>query len=177
MTNLDQLHLVHESIGVFGSIQRRYGKTVYFCHCVAGYLEVLQHETIIVILPYIRRENHFIHTLEDILHEHDIHIKKIDYSSHRIFFNNNSNNVKIMSLDSISRMRPGDAGASHNQYPIIDLDDMPGRFFNEDFTIGNIHMLDKYYDNVQPPPGCREAAMKESYELFSQYVDNKTKLF
>lgn len=122
MTNLEHLHLVHESLVKIGRVPGRTGYTTYQCHILCGHLEISMNETIVVLLKSLHRVNNFMHVLCPILTEHDIIIDRFDAGSWRILFKNNSNMVKFMSIDTIKIMHPLDTGMHSNSYIIEDLD-------------------------------------------------------
>jgi len=143
MTNLDALHFVHQHIGS-GTYGRQWGKTFYQCHVIAVYLEVLHNETIIVVLPALSRVDHFRDTLEYVFEEHDIRPIRYDKGSLRYYFYDNTNCVKIMTPATLERMHPIDTGASPDQYPIFDLEEMPASFTNANITVRDFHKVLDY---------------------------------
>jgi len=101
---------------------RQFGFTTYQCHVLCGHLNVTRNETQVVLLRDLNRVTSWMHTLEPILLEHDIILKHFDRRCWRLLFENNTNMVKFMSLDTIKRMHPCEAGADPWGYRIEDLD-------------------------------------------------------
>lgn len=127
-TNLDKLHQVPEILSTWGSHGRRFGKTLYACHCVAGYLETLKNKTIIVLVPKLEYTKHWIPTLEKVLQEHGMEVEKFDKASFRLFIKNNNNVVKFISTH---HPHPIDFGASYDLYPILDIDHISANFWKD----------------------------------------------
>lgn len=130
-TDLDRLHLVPEFLERVGSRVRRVGKTLYACHCIAGQLEVLHNTTIIVVVDKLGRVPDFYQLLCKVLQEHGIEIYKCDRSSFRVFFKNNSNNVKFISYDNVRRTGLDQYGADLDQYPVYDLEGQSNKWWQE----------------------------------------------
>lgn len=137
-TDLNILHKAGDIIQIYGTRRRRVGKTMYFCHCVAAHLELLENDVIVVVVEKLDRVEHFISVLEPVLKEHGIQIRFVDKSCWRITFWNNTNQVKFMTPSTMNKMHPIDSGASYNQYPILDLDYINPSYYMDHITIGDI---------------------------------------
>lgn len=99
MTDLEHLHLVHETLAAGYRLPRRGGYTYYQCHFLCGTLLVVEDETIPVFVQSHDRIRNFEHTLLPILHEYNIEVGWVDRPCRRIYFNNNSNKVKFITED------------------------------------------------------------------------------
>ena len=130
-TNLDILHRVPEILTRRGSTGRQIGKTYYACHCVAGYLEVLQNTTIMVFIPRAHYLKFWVETLSKVLQEHGMEIEVVDRASRRIFVKYNTNSIKIVTADAVQSCHPLDFGIDPDLYPILDIDNLHADFWNE----------------------------------------------
>lgn len=101
MTDLEHLHLVHETLAAGYKLPRRGGYTYYVCHELCGHLEVCEHETIPVYVQNRQRVNNFVDTLMPILKEHDLEVGIWDRPFLRIAFKNNTNMVKFITNDNL----------------------------------------------------------------------------
>lgn len=122
MTDLERLWLVHETLIETNYLPRRAGKTYYECHVLCGYLEVLENETIVVLVYEANRIGSFMRVLEPVLDEHNIVIDKWDAGSRRLLFKNNTNMVKFLTLSTATKGHICDYGADPYLNPIEDLD-------------------------------------------------------
>jgi hypothetical protein len=59
--NLEALHKVPELLKQHGSSIRRIGKTTYAIQCLLGTLEVLEDETIVVVVNNPQQLEHFLY--------------------------------------------------------------------------------------------------------------------
>jgi len=144
MINLNILHNTHNILHKRGSYGRQFGKTTYMCYLILGYLEVLENETITVLLEKEDRLFDISKKLNEIFEENDL--KPIyEVSSRRLHFENNSNNIKFITLDILKRNHPTDFSPSYNVNLIHDLEGMSSHFYNEEISIWNCKpILDKY---------------------------------
>lgn len=141
MTNIDELHRTGELLYCTGTYPRQVGKTHYFCHLVAGYLEVLENETITIVVENERRIQSFTDVLEPVLQEHGFEIIFTDFYAGRLLIKDNTNQIKFYTPASARRMHPSQGGSSLDQYLIADLDNLPPQFFQSDFTVRDLDWL------------------------------------
>jgi hypothetical protein len=68
----------------------------------------------------------------------------------RIWFKNNTNHVKFLTLKSIMEIHPMDTvkSKSYNNYMVFDLNYMPASFYHENLTVADAHLLNKYKDFI-----------------------------
>lgn len=144
-TNLTVLHRVPEIINKVGTGGRCIGKTYYACHCVAGYLQVLQNEVITVFVPNSNYLKHWISTLTQVLKDYEIEIEFTDFSSRRVFIKNNTNSIKFLTPDVVAKVHPSDFQVSPDLYPILDIDNLGPNFWKEtnDLTVRDFEKIVK----------------------------------
>lgn len=146
--NLDYLHKVPELLKKHGSGIRQIGKTMYCLQTIMGYLNVLENETIIVIIHSHKDLPNYFNPLDELFREDDLepiyHINE-----RRISFKNNSNRIKFMTVNTLAEHHPTSFSSSHDVYLIIDLDNMPPHFFNDGITIGDSHLLSDYRQYIK----------------------------
>ena len=142
MTNIERLHDVHFFLAKGFIPPRGLGKTYYLCHSVCGQLTILKNHTVAVFCDNMRLVEHFQATLEKVLPEYDLTVSKMDRASRRIFFEDNTNNIKYFTRDSLQRMHPLDGGCKPEQYPIIDfIDTYPlDHPFGGHMTMGDLYI-------------------------------------
>lgn len=147
--NLDALHLVPETLEFCGSRVRRIGKTTYTFYTILGYLEVLENCDIIVLIRRHQDLPDYFNTLDKLFKENNLE-PKYDISSRRMYFKNNSNRIKFITVSSIKFNHPSDFSNDGNLYLITDLENMPSQFYKEEITIDNCKdILDKYKNYLQ----------------------------
>lgn len=150
-TNLELLHQTHVILSNGYYPGRRMGHTFYVAHCVCGMLELLENETIIVVLNKLEDSKFFLNELKEVSKDHDLLFDKVDRASFRVFFKNNSNNVKFMSLDTLSKNHLIDFGCRIDTKILFDLyhDEelnsiIIDKFNLEDWYTSNIHKMNKF---------------------------------
>lgn len=104
-TDLERLHLIHETLAAGITPPRRAGRTFYECHILCGTLLITENETILVWLKYLDRVRNFVDVLMPILKEYDIEFDRFDRSCYRMIFKNNSNMVKFVTDATYSQGR------------------------------------------------------------------------
>jgi hypothetical protein len=141
--NLDKLYNTLRILESEGSWGRGFGKTTYSLYNVLGYLQILEKETIIILIDNEKCLNFYLNQLRDLFEKNELDWE-FDGMSRRFKFKNNSNNIKIFTLNTIQKMHPIDTGASRNLYLITDLNNMPPEFYQEEITVEECYKLEKY---------------------------------
>lgn len=126
MTDLDRLHLVHETVANMGSYMRAIGKTTYACHLVAGYLQVLPPGSYIpVVVERLRDVHNFVKTMEGVMKYHNMETPLIFPEQMTMYFKGLDIYVKFMSIESMLDLPPTVRGVDSDTNLIIDIQDLP----------------------------------------------------
>lgn len=143
--NLDVLHKVPEIIEKYGTYPKRFGKTFYCLYTILGHIQVLENETIVVLIQDLKDIENYYSLLNKLFEENDL---KPIYNKPflRIGFKNNSNQIKFMSLLTLQMNHPTDfvSPNSFNQYLIMDLNNLPPFIYEEGITISEAEKLNDY---------------------------------
>lgn len=143
--NLDALHKVPELIAKYGTFPRRIGKTTYAIYSVIGALQCFEDETICVLVKNDEELDLFLQRFYLACVENDLDPMWVAPFK-RVWFNNNSNHVKFITLETIQIAHPTTFAKekSFNNFIVTDLNNMPPEFFQEEITIVNSEILNKY---------------------------------
>ena len=120
-TDLKRLHHIHNVLSQGGILNRQAGFTIYTCHLIAGYLEVLENEKISVVLASYKRLNSFLPVLTNVLNEHNLEVDAKKSSKTKIFIKNNTNVIEILSANDFN-CYPSKLLRISSIIPIQDLD-------------------------------------------------------
>jgi len=147
--NIDALHKVPEILDKRGSYGRQFGKTTYCLYTILGHLQVLENSGISVLISNHKQIPIYFKFLDKIFHENNLE-PVYSIPARRIKFKNNSNQIKIWTLESIQHTHPMDLVLKiedWDNYLITDLEEMPPEFYQEEITINNCGILNKYLRN------------------------------
>lgn len=120
--DLGVLHKTHYQITEGRSLGRKQGQTTYAFAQLIGYLQVLQDETIVVVLRSVEARNDFMQRFTDICAQNrrnDDNLRFTNDRKNELFFFMKNNTVQFMFYEAfINGMR----GRRIYTRPIIDLD-------------------------------------------------------
>jgi hypothetical protein len=145
--NLEALHKVPEILEEKGSFPRRFGKTEYAIRTIIGSLEVLESETILVLVENEERLKYFESRLWNSLKAEGFN-PILNEGLRRIWFKENSNQIKLITVRGLQEHHPSMFAQekSFNNFIVTDLNNMPSSFYREELTINNIELLNEYSD-------------------------------
>lgn len=143
--NLDALHKVPSILAKYGSFPKRIGKTTYAVYSIIGAVQVLENETICVLIKDEKELDFFLRKFYEICLDNDLDPMWHE-SFRRVWFKNNSNHIKFITLQTLQIAHPTTFAKPHsyNNFIITDLNNMPPDFYQEELTSLNIELIDKY---------------------------------
>lgn len=148
--DLKEIHKTHFDLLEKGSYSKKSGKTVYFASLLRGYLDILENETILVILPKFKDTRNFFHTFIELTKDEDLQPKFQPFKN-TLTFKNNSNIVKFVFYNEnfVTRIHDLNLREDYDIYPIVDLKNLSSGFY-KDNSLNNL--IEIYKSQISKTP-------------------------